>query len=228
MGAVVTDPPPRLGRFRPETRRAPLGCRGRHRLGARGVLGTDGGIAGLAISSGICPSIGRRRDAGNCLHRFSPSWVRLAACQRTWRRVAGVSRHSAARRGRADARDRALHKSAIYFASAKCDFKRLPTVCRLISPQTQLAALMDHHWDTIECCVPSSTILAQLAESGFARRNLDCSSTAHNVITVDLTFGLQGRRGSGPALMPGRIVVGAGGDPAAIDRHVHCDVVRAG
>lgn len=59
--------------------------------------------------------------------------------------------------------------NAFCFAAAKFYFKHLlPTLSRVISPRTKLAALMDYYWDTIECCVPSSTILAQLAETGFA------------------------------------------------------------
>lgn len=57
---------------------------------------------------------------------------------------------------------------AIPFACAKFYFKRLlPALCRLISPRTSLATLMDYYWDTIECCVSPATILGQLTESGF-------------------------------------------------------------
>jgi demethylmenaquinone methyltransferase / 2-methoxy-6-polyprenyl-1,4-benzoquinol methylase len=59
--------------------------------------------------------------------------------------------------------------NALYFAAAKFYFKHLlPTLSRVISPRTKLATLMDYYWDTIESCVPSSTIITQMAETGFA------------------------------------------------------------
>jgi demethylmenaquinone methyltransferase/2-methoxy-6-polyprenyl-1,4-benzoquinol methylase len=44
----------------------------------------------------------------------------------------------------------------------------IPFVSRWLKPKSELAALMRYHWDTIEHCVSSEVILAELGTSGFS------------------------------------------------------------
>jgi demethylmenaquinone methyltransferase/2-methoxy-6-polyprenyl-1,4-benzoquinol methylase len=44
----------------------------------------------------------------------------------------------------------------------------VPCLSRWLTPNSELAALMRYHWDTIEHCVPPEVILAQLRASGFS------------------------------------------------------------
>jgi len=147
---------------------------------AQHILGTGAGIVGLDISGGMLCAARRRLDialiqASAEALPLSDTCIDFIVMGYALRHVSdlGVVFREFHRVLRPGGRLLMLEigrpRNAICFASAKFYFKRLlPAVSRLISPRTQLAVLMDYYWDTIEHCVPSCIILAQLAESGFA------------------------------------------------------------
>lgn len=153
---------------------------GRVAEAAQGILGTSAGIIGLDISSGMLREARLRLNIS--LIQGSAEALPLADACTDFIVMGYALRHLsdlgiAFREfhrvlrpgGRLLMLEIGRPKSALYFACVKFYFKRLlPALCRLTSPHTRMATLMDYYWDTIEYCVPPAAIIAQLAECGFA------------------------------------------------------------
>jgi demethylmenaquinone methyltransferase / 2-methoxy-6-polyprenyl-1,4-benzoquinol methylase len=149
---------------------------------AQRLLGSGAGIVGIDVSEGMLRAAARRVDiplvaasaevlplADACVDFITMGYALrhvsdLAVVFQEFHRVLRPGGHLLMLEiGRPRGR--------LPFACAKFYFKHvLPAVCRLVSPRTSLAELMDYYWDTIESCVAPSAILAQLADSGFTER----------------------------------------------------------
>jgi demethylmenaquinone methyltransferase/2-methoxy-6-polyprenyl-1,4-benzoquinol methylase len=147
---------------------------------AQHILGTGNRIIGLDVSAGMLRAARRRLDipliqaAAEALPVADASvdFVTMGYALRHVSDLAVVFRefHRVLRPGgRVLMLEIGRPAKPIRFALAKFYLKRLlPAVCRLVSPRTSLAELMDYYWDTIEHCVAPAAILGQLADNGFA------------------------------------------------------------
>ena len=146
---------------------------------AQHILGTGTGIVGIDVSVGMlraarrrlqCPLVAALAEAlplpDACFDFVTMGYALrhvgdLAVAFREFHRVLRPGGHLLMLEiGRP--------RGALQFACARFYLKRLlPTACRLLSPRTSLAALMEYYWDTIESCVAPAEVLAELAECGF-------------------------------------------------------------